>query len=319
MRVLIADDERDTTTTLAWLVRSWGFEPVPAHDGKTALELLQGPDAPRLAILDCVMPGINGFDICRQLRQASDRPYTYCLLVTGRASKQDMLQGLEVGADDYLIKPVDPNELCARLRAGQRIMCLQEQLLSSQHALRLQAAHDSLTGLWNRATILEMLSAELERSGREKHPLSILMADIDYFKMINDTFGHLAGDQVLRQTAARLLAALRPYDGIGRYGGEEFLIILPGCDDSAAMSLAERLRRYVAEELMQDESRDIAVTVSLGVAGWDGKLPLAALLRWADAALYRAKRTGRNCVVSAAPVPKPMLKLCSARGSGSQS
>ena len=309
MRVLIADDERDTTTSLAMLVESWGFEPMPAHDGKSALQLLQGPDAPRLAILDCVMPGVNGFDICRQLRQPSSRPYTYCLLVTGRASKQDVLNGLEVGADDYLIKPVDPNELCARLRAGQRIMCLQEELLSSQHELRLQATRDCLTGLWNRATILEMLNAELDRSRREKHPLSILMADIDHFKMINDTFGHLAGDQVLWQTGARLLAALRPYDGVGRYGGEEFLIVLPGCDDAAAVGLAERLRRYVAEEPMLDGHRDVAVTLSLGVAAWDGKLPLSALLRWADAALYRAKRAGRNRVVSATAVTPSMQSL----------
>jgi two-component system cell cycle response regulator len=300
MRVLIADDDHDTTLSLAVLARAWGFEPVTANDGKTALEILQGPEAPCLAVLDWVMPPISGIDICRELRSHISRPYTYCVLVTGHAGKPALLNAMEAGADDYLLKPVDPNELCARLQAGQRIVRLQEQLLASHRQLRLQAARDPLTGLWNRATILEMLDAELDRSRRDHHPLSVLMADVDHFKRINDTLGHLAGDQVLRQIAARLLTSLRPYDGVGRYGGEEFLVLLPGCDAEAAGSLAERLRRSVAEEPMEDEDRAIAVTLSLGVAAWDKKLPAAALLRWADAALYKAKHAGRNRVVSAA-------------------
>jgi two-component system cell cycle response regulator len=307
MRVLIADDDPDTTTSLALLAQAWGYDPVTAHDGKTALEILQDPEAPRLAILDWFMPRHSGIDVCRELRQQASKPYTYCVLVTAHASKPALLDALEAGADDYLVKPVDPNELCARLHAGQRIVRLQEQLLTSHRQLRQQVARDALTGLWNRATILEMLDAEFDRCRRENHPLSILMADVDHFKRINDTFGHLTGDQVLRQTAGRLLASLRPYDGVGRYGGEEFLVLLPGCDGEAALCLAERLRRSVAEEPMEDDDRAIAVTLSLGVAAWDKKLPASALLRWADGALYRAKHAGRNRVVNAAPFSQSML------------
>jgi two-component system cell cycle response regulator len=308
MRVLIADDDNDTTTTLAILARSWGYDPVTAGNGHAALDILNGPQPPHLAMLDWFMPGLNGIDICREIRKGAGRPYTYCVLVTGRGGKREMLGGLEAGADDYLIKPVDPSELCARLRTGQRIVELQDQLLASHRLLRQQVARDGLTGLWNRNTVLELLDAELDRSRREGHPLTILMADIDHFKGINDTFSHLAGDQVLRQTAQRLLAGLRPYDCVGRYGGEEFLAVLPGCDADAGLALAERLRRCVAEEPMQDEGRDIPVTLSLGAAAWDGKMPATALLRWADETLYRAKRAGRNRALGAAA---PLERLVS--------
>jgi diguanylate cyclase (GGDEF)-like protein len=298
MRVLIADDDAGTTTTLAILARAWGYDPLIVHDGQAALVQLQGQDAPTLAVLDWFMPGMNGVDVCRQLRQDAARPYTYVILVTGRGGKDQMLDGLEAGADDFLVKPVDPNEMRARLIAGKRILELQEQLLTSQRHLREQATRDALTGLWNRAMILEILERELARSRRDHHPVSVLMADIDHFKRINDTLGHLAGDEVLHQVAQRLHAALRPYDMVGRYGGEEFLMVLPGCNAEAALMLAERLRAVVQAEPVHDGPAAIPVTMSVGVAAWDCAWSAPELLRLADTALYRAKNAGRNCAVA---------------------
>lgn len=294
MRVLIADDNKDLTASLALLLREWKFEPVEASDGTAALALLRAADAPALAVLDWIMPGVNGINICQALRQETEKPYTYIILMTGRGGKEQMLDGLKAGADDYLIKPVDPNELHARLTTGKRILDLQEQLLATQRLLREQAMHDSLTGLWNRPVILEILQRELAQSRRGDLKLSLIMADVDHFKDINDTFGHLVGDQVLRETAQRLRAALRPYDTMGRYGGEEFLIVLPGCDAEVSFGLAERLRRCVEAKPTRSEGRTIAVTISLGLAAWDGHVSPQELLRHADEAMYRAKAEGRN-------------------------
>jgi diguanylate cyclase (GGDEF)-like protein len=300
MRVLIADDHPASTHILALLVRRWAYEPVIVHDGPDALAALRGPDAPGLALLDWMMPGLNGTDVCREIRKDTHRPYTYIVLVTGQGRKGDMLDGLDEGADDYLIKPVDPNELRARLNAGKRIVTLQRELLATQKQLREQATRDALTGLWNRAMILEILDRDLARSRREGQPVSVIMADVDYFKRINDTHGHVTGDQVLRQTAQRLLTALRTYDTVGRYGGEEFLVVLSGCDAATALTLAERLRGCVDAEPVEDAGKRIGVTLSLGVAAWDGQVTAPDLLRTADEALYQAKCAGRNRTVRAA-------------------
>lgn len=298
MKVLIAEDHIQQGHLLRNMLRQWGYDAVVVHDGLAALELLRAPEAPRLAVLDWLMPGMDGIQICREIRKDDERPYAYLVLVTGAGGKQDMLDGLDAGADDYLVKPIDAHELKARLNTGKRILTLQEQLLATQRLLREQATRDALTGVWNRAMILELLTREMTRSRREHRPLGVIMADVDHFKRVNDTHGHLGGDVVLCQVAQRLLAVLRPYDTVGRYGGEEFLIVLPGCDAATTAALAERLRGSVAAEPMAWEGSRIPVTLSLGVAAWDGdEGNLAALLQLADHALYRAKNTGRNRVV----------------------
>jgi two-component system cell cycle response regulator len=295
MRILIAEDEVHLCRVLQDLLDPWGYESVVVHDGESALAALRAPDAPRLALLDWLMPGLDGIQVCQKLRAKPDRPFTYLVLMTGQGGRQQLIDGLEAGANDFLVKPVDASELKARLSSGRRIVTLHEQL-------RELALRDALTGLWNRAAILDLLNRELDRGRREGRPVSVIMADLDHFKRINDTLGHLAGDQVLRQAAGRMRSVLRPYDTVGRYGGEEFLIVLPGCGWGAAASLAERLRQCIATEPMTVEGNSVPVTLSLGIA-CDGTTASAAdLLRAADGALYHAKAAGRNCFMLA-PAP----------------
>jgi diguanylate cyclase (GGDEF)-like protein len=300
MRVLIADDNSAASGWLAVLLQSWGYDPVTVTDGPSALALLRAPDAPHLAVLDWQMPGLNGLDVCREVRKDSGRPYTYVIIVTGRAGPEQRAAFLQAGADEYLVKPADPEELRLRLAAGKRIVTLQAQLLAAQQHLRQQATCDALTGLWNRAMILDVLDRQVARARREGGPLSVIMADLDHFKDVNDTYGHVVGDRVLYQAARQLVTALRPYDTVGRYGGEEFLMVLPGCDEARAAALAERLRWGMAAEPLDGDGQAVNVTLSLGVAAWDATMTSREVLQAADAALYQAKAAGRNRVVHAA-------------------
>jgi diguanylate cyclase (GGDEF)-like protein len=289
MRVLIAEDDAATRRLLEALLAKWRYDVLVTTDGVQAWQLLQQEDAPSLAILDWMMPGMDGVEICRQLRQQDVQSYTYVLLLTSRAQKQDVVEGMESGADDYLAKPFHPEELAARLRAGSRIVELQSQL-------RRQATHDELTGLWNRRAVLDALHRELERARRGRFSVGVVIADIDHFKLVNDTYGHLSGDAVLRNAALRMRDNLRAYDFIGRWGGEEFLFVLPGCDLENAALQADRLRRLLNDEPLATPAGPLGVTLSLGVAAGAGVGAAQALLAAADDALYQAKRAGRNRV-----------------------
>jgi diguanylate cyclase (GGDEF)-like protein len=207
---------------------------------------------------------------------------------------------MDAGADDYVTKPFEMHELRARLRAGIRVVTLEHELVLAREALREQATRDGLTGIWNRTSILEILQRELARAEREKTPLSLALVDLDFFKKINDQHGHLAGDAVLRQAARRMLSRIRVYDSAGRYGGEEFLIVLPGCGLAGAITRTEELRAAIAESDFELESGPAKVSCSIGLS-WlsDANPALAeALVRRADEALYLAKRKGRNRVES---------------------
>ncbi len=314
VRVLIADDDSISRRMLAKMIEAWGYEVVAAPNGSDAWAILNQPSAPRLAILDWMMPGMTGPALCRALRDANREPYTYVLLLTARTERQDLIEGMESGADDYVTKPFDADELEVRLRAGRRIVDLQAELVVAREALRDQAMRDPLTCVWNRHAILEALSREMQRSIRDGTPIAVMMADLDLFKRINDSHGHLAGDAVLRGAASRMQACLRAYDLVGRYGGEEFLAVLPGTSRSHAIQLGERLRAAVAGAPFHVRSTPLAATVSVGVSATDGAAGLTPedLIRAADQALYQAKMGGRNRVEWLSAKGEPLIELASA-------
>ncbi len=265
MRVLVADDEAVSRKLLENTLRRWEYVVVTAKDGLEALRILQEPDAPKLAILDWLMPGMDGVQICQRIRSQRTEPYTYILLLTGKNAKCDVIEGLDAGADDYVIKPFDSQELQVRLRTGKRILYLQEQLIAARESLRDQATHDSLTGLWNRAATLELLVNELARQQRHGGSIGVALIDLDGFKQINDTYGHLVGDQILRAAAQAMQRATRRYDSVGRFGGEEFILVLPGCDHINARSHAERVRSAIEQVLIDTSQGPVGVTASFGV------------------------------------------------------
>lgn len=301
MRVLIADDDAVARRLLEVTLTHWGYQVVSVSSGLEAIQALEARDAPSMAILDWEMPGIEGVEVCRRSRKQAEGRYTYIILLTARNRKEDIVEGLQSGADDYVIKPFDTYELQARVRAARRIVELQDQLIASRDALEVQATHDPLTGLWNRRAIFEILGREIARSQRQGTPVAVILADVDRFKYINDTYGHIEGDEVLSEIARRMASRLRSYDSIGRFGGEEFMVVAPECHAASPGTLAERIRATIEENPVRLGDRDLSVTLSLGVAvSGSGRADLQdALLRAADAALYRAKEEGRNRVALA--------------------
>ena len=300
MRVLIAEGDPISRRVLEATLSRWQYEPIVCCDGREAWEVYRQGKAPKLAILDWMMPEIDGIELCRMIRDAESDPnnYTYVILLTAKGRKEDVIEGLEAGADDYVVKPFDSQELRLRVRAARRILDLQANLIEAKQDLYIQATHDSLTGLWNRAAILDTCHRELTRGRREGHPVSVIVTDIDHFKSVNDSCGHQAGDAMLKEVAHRMAGATREYDAIGRYGGEEFLLVLPGVDHETALKRADRLRLNVADTPVIHGDNSLNVTISLGVStaevGRD--YDLDNLISVADQALYRAKGEGRNCV-----------------------
>jgi len=299
MRVLIADDSATSRAMLRTALSNWGYEVVLAEHGAQAWDILAQPDAPPMAILDWVMPHMTGPEVCRKVRETRREPYTYILLLTSKNTKGETVEGLEAGADDYIVKPFDQHELQVRLRVGKRIVDLQMDLLQAREELRDRANKDLLTMLPNRPAIAAALEQELSRCHRDRRTVGIILLDIDHFKRINDTYGHFAGDAVLRESAARLRGNMRTYDQVGRYGGEEFLVVLPNCDLEQATQQAERMRQRLNNSTMIVDGVEMRVSASFGVTVSDGsdRSP-DALVRVADEALYRAKAGGRNCVTS---------------------
>lgn len=296
MRILIAEDSQTFRNFLKNNLSSWGFEPLLAQDGFEAWEILKGDDPPRIAILDWVMPRLSGPEVCRKVRNEKKR-YIYLILLTSLDNRENLIEGMEAGADDYLTKPIHPQELLVRLKVGKRIIDLEDSLFSAKERLHFQATHDYLTGLPNRFFILQILNEEMERAKRDGYPLSVGVIDIDHFKEINDNLGHLTGDEVLKEVAKRIRSSLRVYDQIGRWGGEEFLIVIP-LKEGNAESIGERLRKVVGEHPVIGENFSIHLTISLGIAVVppENNVSLERVLKEADNLLYRAKKKGRNRV-----------------------
>lgn len=296
MRVLVADDERLSLRILEDSLQSWGYEVVSSENGIDAWEKLKGEDAPNLVVLDWVMPGMDGLDICQRIRKRENSNYVYIILLTGKGEREDIIKGLESGADDYIIKPFNPEELKYRLKIGERIVELEQRIMSL-------AMTDHLTGLLNRRAFMERLEAEINRSRRCSGELGIIIIDLDHFKLVNDKYGHQAGDLVLQKISHSMCRTCRSYDFVGRYGGEEFIACLPGTNLELSIKIAERIRNSLegSEIKLPDREKSIKVTASFGVACMEeGAIEsIDSLIKKADKALYQAKNAGRNQVVFA--------------------
>ena len=298
MRILIAEDQTLQRRILEASLRKAGYEPDAYADGQAAWErFLEAPS--RMVITDWMMPRLDGVDLIRRIRKRDLDRHTYVILLTARDKKDDVVDGLSSGADDYLTKPFDHRELDARVAIGQRMINLEDRMLTSQERLKRLAAYDGLTGLLNRHALLERAEGEVHRSVRHGHPLGVVMVDVDRFKSVNDEHGHAQGDEVLRQVAAALSANVRPYDLVGRWGGEEFLLFLPGTSLEEARQVAERVREGVSRlEIETPSGVTLQTHVSAGVASGlpQARAGMDTLLLEADQALLVAKRSGRNQV-----------------------
>jgi diguanylate cyclase (GGDEF)-like protein len=300
MRILVADDDPVSLRMMQRTLEKSGYEVITVSNGRLAAIELSKPDYPRLALIDWMMPELDGPGVCAEVRSRPHDSYVYIVLLTSRQSTEDVVKGLGAGADDYLTKPCNPAELKARLRAGLRILELEDKLVFAREQMRFRATHDALTSLWDRDSIFALLKSELSRSSREKTPVSVMICDIDHFKQINDTHGHLVGDEVLQQVSTRLQELIRPYDGVGRYGGEEFLIVLGRCNAPGLRKRAEEVREGICRSPFLTKSGPISVSISIGaitIDEWNKKTPIEPFIEEADAALYRAKASGRNLVV----------------------
>jgi diguanylate cyclase (GGDEF)-like protein len=295
--LLIADDDAIARGRVERAVREWGYTPTVVEDGATALARLSVPGGPKLAILDWEMPGLSGPQVVRIVRSRSAVPYIYLILLTSRGARENLVEGLSAGADDYVLKPFDPIELRLRLSTGRRIVKLQQELLEARQELEQRANHDALTGAVNRGAMLNKIEEEAARSQRQMVPFCIVLFDLDFFKRVNDTYGHRTGDEVLKETVRRVNQALRPYDVLGRYGGEEFIVLLPGCDLDDGAVVAERLRERVAGTPYLPDSSKLNVSASFGLVSSSlGHTTLEGMIDAADKALYKAKANGRNRV-----------------------
>ncbi|HEY1434860.1 MAG TPA: diguanylate cyclase [Thermoanaerobaculia bacterium] len=301
MKALVADSDLERLRQLeGWLSR-WGFDVTPVKNGVEAWSRLEAERAPVIAVLAWRMEGMPGIDVCRRLRLRPELPTAYVLLVTDGRQAEDLLDGLNAGADDFLIAPLDGVEAKARVRTGARIVEVEQALRASQDALRVQSTRDAITGAWNRAAILELLRKEQERSRRKSGSVAVVIADLDAFRLVNEAHGTPVGDEVLREASRRLSSTLRPYDAVGRYAGGQFVVVLPGSDGLGALTVAERVREAFAKRPIATSGGQIAITLSLGVAseGGESANEPSALLRAADGALKRARQGGRNRTVLA--------------------
>lgn len=289
MRILIVEDSAVERRKLSDSLSEWGLEFEIAENGTKAVQVLEAASPPELVLLDWMLPGIDGLEVLRRIRELSRGTYIYTVMLTGKTQKKDRIAAMEAGADDFLSKPVDPADLRSRILVGKRILELQQ-------SLRFAATHDFLTNLLNRSEILAALEREFARAERDEKPTTVILADIDHFKQVNDTLGHAAGDEVLKEIANRLRADLRPYDVVGRYGGEEFLLILPGCTLVSGAKRADDIRAAVAKSAVSTTFGNVSITISMGVTatGSNRYRNVTDFLHDADISLYAAKRNGRN-------------------------
>ena len=298
--LLVEDEPTQLLLIQRQLVRA-GYAVTTASDGEEALQRLASGRF-QLLVTDWDMPGMDGVTLCRRVREAQLPGYLYVLLLTGHSSTESLIAGLEAGADDYIRKPANEGELLARLKAGRRVIKLEQSLREANERIQLLSITDPLVGIYNRRYLNQQLVEEVDHARRSARPLAAILADLDFFKSVNDQHGHQVGDEVLRGFVDNVTRSIREYhDWVARYGGEEFVIVLPDTDLGEATRTAERIRAVCAATPIQTAAGALTVTASFGVAALDhsqGPIGAAAeaLLRQADAALYRSKHEGRNRV-----------------------
>ena len=282
------------------ITKQWGYEVLLAEDGEQAWQIMQQDDAPKLLLLDWEMPKMNGIEVCERVIAKNPENPAYIVLLTSRTGSDDIVEGLSKGASDYLSKPFNSAELQVRLQVGKRMIEMQDKLNTTLQELTELASHDALTGLLNRRAIMEALPKEIKRIERLRQALCVGMCDIDHFKQINDTYGHLVGDEVLKEVTKRMQEALRDHDLLGRYGGEEFLVITPVENAKHGIIAYERICQTVSALPIEVDELSISITVSCGVTRYSPKNDeknIAKLIARADAALYQAKDAGRDRVI----------------------
>lgn len=300
-QVLIAEDNPVSRKLLEKQLSKAGYEVVAVENGRQALEQFDENFFP-IVLSDWMMPEVDGLQLCRALRENEYPGYVFIIILTGKDSKEDIIAGLEAGADDYLTKPFNQAELLARLNTGKRILELERSLKEANEEIRILSITDPLTGCYNRGYMNERLNQEIKRSRRYGHSLSTVLCDLDHFKQVNDTYGHQAGDQVLKDFVQCISGMIRSgIDWLARYGGEEFLLVLPETDTRGAGLLAERIRKEIPKRVTKTQGVEISVTASFGISGFDPAdrdemVSVEKIISLADKYLYQAKQEGRNTI-----------------------
>ncbi len=312
MRILIVESQAESRKSLQQTLDGWGYQVTAIEDAAAALGSFQRESPPAMVLVGSLADRTSVKQLCRGIREFGEKPYIYILLLADKGQSEYTLEFLEAGADDYLTRPFDELELKARLRAGKRILDLREELRRAQATIGYQAYHDPLTGLWNRGAIIDALQRELARVRREKAPVGLLMVSIDGLKDINDKYGHMAGDAAIRATARELRASLRPYDAIGRYGGEAFVIIVTGCDSRSSFKQAERffetLKGRTVDisqwgKFVSGKDAALPILYSIGVISGTGEHDSETLLKSLESALRKARTQGGNRIEAVTPPP----------------
>jgi len=295
--VAVVDDDAAIRRLVSLFLRRAGYDVIEVATGEAARSRL-GVENWNLAILDRKLPDLDGLDLCREIKADPRFRNRYVIILTGEADEQDKIEGLDLGADDYITKPFQYKELLARIRAGKRIVDLQSELLESNRRLELLSITDGLTRLYNHRRFQDEMVRAFDESQRYQRPLSLAIIDIDFFKKVNDTYGHAAGDDVLKTVARLFMDSVRSTDLVARYGGEEFTVMMPETDMGDAIAFAEKIRTLVEEATIETQAGPVRVTVSIGVSSVPAtpiQTPKEMIVA-ADKALYRAKRGGRNQV-----------------------
>ncbi len=315
MKILVGETDPGIRKSLSDKLDEWGYQVTGAEDGEQILTQLRQQSPPRLVLMGSITKGMAAKRLCHEIREIGERPYIYLIMLAAKGQSQYILEGMEAGSDDYLTTPFDELELKARLRAGKRILDLREELHRAQATIGYHAYHDPLTGLWNRGAILDALNRELARVKREKTPVGLILCTIIELKSINERFGHMAGDAAIRASARELRSSMRPYDALGRFSGESFLIIVTGCDSANAVKQAERFQGVLKGQMVDvsqwgkfasGKDAMLPVNHSFGVVSGGGENDAESLLRVLEGAEHKARSAPSR--IESAPTPPPAPK-----------